>query len=85
MLSALDGVVTGIAIGPELLLLSEWPPQDGWASAGFADEAEAKDILGTVDAEILSEIANDVSDPYFRTATAGSSQPPESKDSCRRS
>jgi uncharacterized protein len=43
MLSDLDGFLSGIAVGPELVLPSEWLPLvwDGEAPE-FADESEAK-------------------------------------------
>jgi uncharacterized protein len=47
MLSDLDGFLTGIAIGPELVLPSEWLPLVwGGEAPEFADESEAKAVLG---------------------------------------
>lgn len=69
MLSDLDGFLTGIAVGPELLLPSEWLPLIfGGEPPEFADEAEAKTILGTIMGrynEILRQIADDDLDPVF--------------------
>ena len=49
MLSDLDGFLTGIAVGPELVLPSEWLPLIwGGEAPEFADEAEAKTILGAI-------------------------------------
>ena len=49
MLSDLDGFLTGIAIGPELVLPSEWLPLIwGGDAPEFADEDEAKAILGAI-------------------------------------
>jgi uncharacterized protein len=69
MLSDLDGFLTGIAVGPELVLPSEWLPLIfGGEAPEFADEAEAKAILGTVMGrynEILRHVADDGLDPVF--------------------
>jgi uncharacterized protein len=69
MLSDLDGFLTGIAVGPELILPSEWLPLIwGGEAPEFADEAEAKTILGTIMGrynEILRQIENDALDPVF--------------------
>jgi uncharacterized protein len=69
MLSDLDGFLTGIAIGPELVMPSEWLPLIwGGDAPEFADETEAKAILGTIMGrynEILRQIANDDLDPVF--------------------
>lgn len=49
MLSDLDGFLTGIAIGPELVLPSEWLPLIwGGDAPEFADEDEAKAILDAI-------------------------------------
>jgi uncharacterized protein len=75
MLSDLDGFLTGIAVGPELVLPSEWLPQIfGGEAPEFADEVEAKAILGTVMGrynEILRQIADDGLDPVFWAARDG--------------
>ena len=69
MLSDLDGFLTGIAVGPELVLPSEWLPLIWRGEAPeFADEAEAKAILGAIMArynEILRQIADNDLDPVF--------------------
>jgi len=69
MLSDLDGFLTGIAIGPELLLPSEWLPLIwGGQAPEFADEAEANAILGSIMArynEILRQITDDTYEPIF--------------------
>jgi hypothetical protein len=63
MLSDLDGFLTGIAVGPELVLPSEWLPLVfGGDAPEFADEAEAKAILGAIMGrynEILRQVADD--------------------------
>ena len=69
MLSDLDGFLTGIAVGPELVMPSEWLPAIwGGDAPEFADEAEAKAILGAIMGrynEILRQIADDDLDPVF--------------------
>jgi uncharacterized protein len=69
MLSDLDGFLTGIAVGPELVLPSEWLPLIwGGEAPEFADQDEAKAILGAIMDrynEILRHIADDVFDPIF--------------------
>ncbi len=69
MLSDLDGFLTGIAVGPELVLPSEWLPLIwGGDAPEFADEDEAKAILGAIMArynEILRQIDDDTLDPVF--------------------
>jgi yecA family protein len=73
MLSDLDGFLTGIAVGPELVLPSEWLPLD-WGSDApeFADEGEAKAVLGAILGrynEILRQIDHEFSpDAYFYSA-----------------
>jgi uncharacterized protein len=68
-LSELDGFLTGIAIGPELMRPSEWLPLIwGNAAPGFADLDEANAILGSLMArynEILRDIADDALAPIF--------------------
>jgi len=75
MLSDLDGFLTGIAVGPELVLPSEWLPLVwGGEAPEFADESEAKAVLGAIMArynEILRQIADDTFDPIFWTARGG--------------
>lgn len=69
MLSDLDGFLTGIAVGPELVMPSEWLPVIwGGEAPEFADEAEAKTILGAITGrynEILRQIADDDLEPVF--------------------
>jgi uncharacterized protein len=69
MLSELDGFLTGIAIGPELIRPSEWLPLIwGGAAPEFAELDEANAILGSLMArynEILGEIADDALAPIF--------------------
>jgi uncharacterized protein len=69
MLSDLDGFLTGIAVGPELVLPSEWLPLVfGGDAPEFADEAEAKAILGAIMGrynEILRQVADDDLQPVF--------------------
>jgi uncharacterized protein len=69
MLSDLDGFLTGIAVGPELVMPSEWLPVIwGGDAPEFADKAEAQAILGTIMGrynEILRQIADDDLDPVF--------------------
>jgi uncharacterized protein len=76
MLSELDGFLTGIAIGPELVRPSEWLPLIwGGEAPEFADLGEANAILGSLMVrynEILREIADDALAPIFwvhRTGT----------------
>jgi uncharacterized protein len=75
MLSDLDGFLTGIAVGPELVLPSEWLPLVwGGEAPEFADESEAKVVLGAIMArynEILRQIADDTFAPIFWTARGG--------------
>ena len=69
MLSDLDGFLTGIAVGPELVMPSEWLPLVfGGDAPEFADEAEAKAILGVIMGrynEILRQVADDDLEPVF--------------------
>jgi uncharacterized protein len=69
MLSDLDGFLTGIAVGPELVMPSEWLPLIfGGEAPEFADEDEAKAVVGTIMGrynEILSQIADDDLEPVF--------------------
>ena len=72
VLSDLDGFLTGIAIGPELVLPSEWLPLVwGGEAPEFADESEAKAVLGAIMGrynEILRQIDHDTCDPIFWAA-----------------
>ena len=75
MLSELDGFLTGIAIGPELIRPSEWLPLIwGGAAPEFAGLDEANAILGSLMArynEILRLIADDALAPIFWTDRNG--------------
>jgi uncharacterized protein len=68
-LSDLDGFLTGIAVGPELVLPSEWLPLIfGGDAPEFTDQDEAKAILGAIMGrynEILRQVADDACDPIF--------------------
>ena len=49
MLSDLDGFLTGIAVGPERILPSEWLPVVwGEAAATFANETQARIVLAVI-------------------------------------
>ena len=49
MLSDLDGFLTGIAVGPELILPSEWLPVVwGEEAATFANETQARIVLAAI-------------------------------------
>src|SRR4051794_35355522 len=49
LLSDLDGFLTGIAIGPELVMPSEWLPQVwGGEEPVFDDHVQVSAILGTI-------------------------------------
>ena len=49
MLSDLDGYLTAVAIGPELIMPSEWLPHVwGGASAEFKSEDQARRVLGAI-------------------------------------
>jgi uncharacterized protein len=69
MLSDLDGFLSGIAIGPELVLPSEWLPLVwGGEAPEFADESEATAVLGAIMGrynEILRQIDHDAVEPIF--------------------
>jgi uncharacterized protein len=69
MLSELDGFLTGIAIGPELIRPSEWLPLIwGGEAPEFAGLDEVNAVLGSLMGrhnEILREIANHALAPIF--------------------
>jgi uncharacterized protein len=71
LLSELDGFLTGIAIGPEVLRPSEWLPLIwGGEEPVFDDLDEANTIFGAITwryNEILREIADDAPGPIFRS------------------
>ena len=62
-ISDLDGFLTGIAIGPELVPPSEWLPEVwGGGEPVFADEGQARSVIGAIMGrhdEILRELATD--------------------------
>jgi uncharacterized protein len=60
MLSTLDGFLSGVVVCPELILPSEWLPAI-WGGNGpaFADEREAREILGLIMTR-YNEIAHDL-------------------------
>jgi uncharacterized protein len=70
-LSDLDGFLTGIVVGPELIGPSEWLPVIwGGGEPEFATEAEMRSVLGTIMGrynEIIVGLGNDpaVLDPIF--------------------
>jgi uncharacterized protein len=69
MLSDLDGFLTGIAVGPELILPSEWLPMVwGGEAPEFTDKAEANVILGSILGrynEILRQLEAGALEPVF--------------------
>ena len=69
MLSDLDGFLTGVVVGPELVLPSEWLPVIwGGEAPEFADANEAKTILGAIMGrynEILRQIETDTFVPIY--------------------
>jgi uncharacterized protein len=62
-LSDLDGFLTSVAIGPELIMPSEWLPVIwGGDSPGFKNTKEAEEIIGAIMSrynEILDQVLND--------------------------
>ena len=90
MLSDLDGFLTGIAVGPELVLPGEWLPLIwGGEAPEFADEAEAKAILGTIMGrynEVLRQVRDDAFEPVFWADRDGTLIAADwAKVSCKRS
>jgi uncharacterized protein len=75
MLSDLDGFLTGLAIGPELIPPSEWLPMVwGGEEPVFDDPAQAQSILGFIMSrynEILGQLADGVIEPIFMETPAG--------------
>ena len=75
MLSDLDGFLTGIAVGPELVMPSEWLPVVwGGAQPDFAHEREAESVIGAIMSlynAILREIEDGALEPIFWTAKDG--------------
>ena len=75
MVSELDGFLTGIAIGPELIRPSEWLPLVwGGNPPEFAGLDEANAVLGSLMVrynEILRDVADDAFAPIFWTDRKG--------------
>src|ERR1019366_4363747 len=76
MLSDLDGFLTGLAIGPELVPPSEWLPfvWGGGEEPVFDDTAQAQSVLGAIMRrynEILGQIADGFIEPIFMETSAG--------------
>jgi uncharacterized protein len=69
LLSDLDGFLTGVAIGPEVVMPSEWLPQVwGGGEPVFDDYVQASAILGTITGRynaILREVAEGAFGPIF--------------------
>src|SRR5215203_5243734 len=69
LLSDLDGFLTGIAIGPELVMPSEWLPHVwGGEEPVFDDPAQASATLGTIMGRysaILREVEAGAFGPIF--------------------
>ncbi|MBA3810866.1 MAG: UPF0149 family protein [Caulobacteraceae bacterium] len=66
MLSDLDGFLTGIAIGPEPIMPSEWLPLVwGGEAPVFADGQEAQAVLGAIMSR-YNEIVREVADGSFQ-------------------
>src|SRR5258708_18423719 len=58
-LSDLDGFLTGIVVGPELIMPSEWLPVIwGGGEPEFESAAEAQTVLGTIMARFNETIHN---------------------------
>jgi uncharacterized protein len=78
-LSELDGFLTAIAVGPEMILPSEWLSRV-WCGEGpdLDDMEEAKAILGSVMGrynEILRAVADEAPDPIFWVHKDGTTIP----------
>jgi uncharacterized protein len=76
MLSDLDGFLTGLAIGPELIPPSEWLPLvwGGGEEPVFDDTVQAQSVLGAIMRrynEILGQIAGGLIEPIFMETPAG--------------
>ncbi len=75
MLSELDGFLTGLAVGPELVSPSEWLPLAwGQAAPGVVSSEAVTAVAGALFArynEILREIADDALAPVFWTDRDG--------------
>ena len=89
LLSDLDGFLTGIAIGPEVVMPSEWLPHVwGGEEPVFDDHLQASAILGTIMGRynaILREIAAGVFGPIFWETVDGTVVVADwAEGSCRR-
>ena len=63
-LSDLDGFLTGIVVGPELVLPSEWLPVIwGGEEPAFETETEMRTVLGTIMGRYNEIVASFTSDP----------------------
>lgn len=75
MLSDLDGFLAGIAVGPELVMPSEWLPVIwGGEKPNFIDEDEAQAVLGCILSrynEILRGLEDCSFEPIFWTTSDG--------------
>lgn len=74
-LSDLDGFLTAVAIGPELIEPSEWLPHVwGQEQPAFADPGEAHAMLGAIMSrynEILHQVEGEAFEPIFWTGPDG--------------
>lgn len=75
MLCDLDGFLTGIAIGPELIMPGEWLPRIwGGEEPTFDDASQAQAILGTIMNrynEILGQVADGAFAPIIMETPGG--------------
>ncbi|MGB9153855.1 MAG: UPF0149 family protein [Alphaproteobacteria bacterium] len=75
MVSDLDGFLTGIAVGPEFVSMSEWFPVIwGGEEPVFKDDAETQLILGSIIGrynQILHQITEGICEPIFWCAPNG--------------
>jgi uncharacterized protein len=75
LISDLDGFLTAVAIGPELIKPSEWLPGVwGGEQPVFADENEADAVLGAIMNrynEILRDVEQQILAPIFWADSAG--------------